>query len=146
MKKVIKLTESDLARIVKRVLMEEEGVSMEGMKLVDINFPEYGLMGKRTEPTLDKPNTIVGSITTPKDWISKGEIKLSNGKDELIILGDNKLGSKLLPSLQIGKIKSAHSSCKGTTFRETIPNDCTVFIKMNNRDEYECDKTGCTPR
>jgi hypothetical protein len=146
MKKIVRLTETDLTRIVKRVLMEQEGDPMEGMKLTDISFPEYGLMGKRPEPNKDVPKTLVGAVTTPKDWISKGQIKLSNGKSELIILGDNKLGPKLLPSKQIGKIKSANQSCKGITSGEKIPQECTVFIKLNNGIEYECDITGCTPR
>lgn len=146
MKKIIKLTESDLTRIVKRVLMEEEGYTMEGMKLVDISFPEYGLMGKRPEPNADVRKTLVGAVTTPKDWISKGQVKLSNGKKELIILGSNKLGSKILPDFQSGQIQNATGTCKGTTSGEEIPGDCTVFIKINNEVEYECTKVGCTPR
>jgi hypothetical protein len=146
MRKVIRLTESDLARIVKRVLMEQEGDPMEGMKLTDINFPEYGLMGKRPEPNADVPKTLVGMVITPKDWISKGQITLSNGKNELIILGDNKLGSKLLPSNQIGKIESAHQSCKGITFGEKIPQDCTVFIKLGDDVSYACDSSKCYTR
>jgi hypothetical protein len=146
MKKVIRLTESDLARIVKRVLMEEEGFTMQGMKLVDISFPEYGLMGKRPDPNADVPKTLVGAVTTTKDWISKGQVKLSNGKKELIILGKEKLGSKILPDYQLGQIQGATEACKGITSGEKIPAGCTVFILMNNKDEYECKSTGCTPR
>jgi hypothetical protein len=146
MKKIIKLTESDLARIVKRVLMEQEGDPMEGMKLTDINFPEYGLMGKRPDPNADVPKTLVGAVASPKDWISKGQIKLSNGKNELIIWGDNKLGPKLSPLTQIGKIESVNQYCKGVTFGEKIPKDCTVFIKLGDDISYECNSLSCSVR
>jgi hypothetical protein len=146
MKKIIRLTESDLARIVKRVLMEQEGDPMDGMKLTEISFPEYGLMGKRPEPNADVPKTLVGAVTTPKDWISKGQIKLSNGKNELIILGNNKLGSKLLPSMQTGKIEGATETCKGRYSEPNIPKDCTVFIKLGDEVSYECNRSGCSTR
>jgi hypothetical protein len=146
MKKIIRLTESDLVRIVKRVLIEQEGDPMEGMKLTDINFPEYGLMGKRPDPNLDIEKTGVGDFFTPEDWIGKGQIKLSNGKSELIILGDNKLGPKLSPLTQIGKIESANQYCKGVTFGEKIPKDCTVFIKLGDDISYECNSLGCSTR
>jgi hypothetical protein len=162
-KKIVRLTESDLARIVKRVIMEQgvktpfdpdldlkmsgpvENKLLDGFKLIDVNFPEYGLMGKRPEPNADIPKTLAGEITTPSDWISKGQIKLSNGKKELLFLGFNKLG-QMFPNQQYGTITSANQSCKGVKSGGTIPEDCTVFIKLKDNTVYACDNQQCYKR
>jgi hypothetical protein len=146
MKKIIRLTESDLARIVKRVLMEQEGDPMLGMKLAAVNFPETGIMGKRPEPNADVPKTLVGGILTPRNWIDAGEVRLTDGKKELTIYGKSTIPYSLSKGLQIGHISSAAQYCKGRYSEPNIPKDCTVFILMNNEDEYECNSTECTPR
>ena len=146
MKKVIKLTESDLARIVKRVLMEQEGDPMLGMKLAAVNFPETGIMGKRPEPHADVPKTLVGGILTPRNWVDAGEVRLTDGKKELTIYGKSTIPYSLSKGLQIGYISSVTQYCKGRSSGTNIPKDCTVFILMNNKDEYACNSTECTPR
>jgi hypothetical protein len=150
MKKVIRLTESDLARIVKRVLMEQgplggktpfdpesdikysepvQNNSLDGFKLVDINFPKYGIAGELTGPTADKPKTLVGAITTPGEWLKKGQIKLSNGKTEIKFFGTEK---------KEGVIKSADKSCLGTLTGTKINNNCWVQIKLKDNTVYSC--------
>ena len=146
MKKIIKLTESDLARIVNRVLMEEEGYTMQGMKLAAVNFPEVGIMGKRPDPNADVPKTLVGAILTPRNWVDAGEVRLTDGKKELTIYGKSTILYSHSKRLQIGYISSATQYCKGRSSGTNISKDCTVFILMNNKDEYECNSTGCTPR
>lgn len=146
MKKIIRLTESDLARIVKRVLMEQEGDPMLGMKLAAVNFPETGIMGKRPEPNADVPKTLVGGILTPRNWIDAGEVRLTDGKKELTIYGKSTIPYSLSKGLQIGHISSVTGNCKGRYSEPNIPKDCTVIILMNNEDEYECNSTECTPR
>ena len=146
MKKTVRLTESDLARIVKRVLMEEEGFTMQGMRLAAVNFPEVGIMGKRPEPNADVPKTLVGGILTPRNWVDAGEVRLTDGKKELTIYGKSTIPYSHSKGLQIGYISSATQYCKGRSSGTNISKDCTVFILMNNKDEYECNSTGCTPR
>ena len=146
MKKIIKLTESDLARIVNRVLMEEEGYTMQGMKLAAVNFPEVGIMGKRPDPNADVPKTLVGAILTPRNWVDAGEVRLTDGKKELTIYGKSTILYSHSKRLQIGYISSATQYCKGRSSGTNISKDCSVFILMNNKDEYECNITGCTPR
>ena len=146
MKKIIKLTESDLARIVNRVLMEEEGYTMKGMRLAAVNFPEVGIMGKRPDPNADVPKTLVGAILTPRNWVDAGEVRLTDGKKELTIYGKSTILYSHSKRLQIGYISSATQYCKGRSSGTNISKDCSVFILMNNKDEYECNITGCTPR
>ena len=148
-KKVIRLTESDLARIVRRVLMEEEGFTMQGMRLAAVNFPEVGIMGKRPEPHADVPKTLVGGILTPRNWIDAGEVRLTDDKKELTIYGKSTIPYSLSKGLQIGYISGANSKCKGRSSGTNISENCTVFIligKEGKYDEYECNSTRCTPR
>lgn len=107
MKKIVRLTESDLIRIVKRVLMEEEGYTIQGMKLAAVNFPEVGIMGKRPDPNSDVPKTLVGGILTPRNWVDAGEVRLTDGKKELTIYGKSTIPYSHSKGLQIGYISSA---------------------------------------
>jgi hypothetical protein len=161
MKKVIRLTESDLARIVKRVIMEQGGKtpfdpdldlkmsgpaennSLDGFKLTIIDFPTGNLTGQyRDAETGDKPKTSFGAIANNasfQTWVDAGHVTLSNGKEEKKFFGKNASGARLRAN---EKITYADKSCKGKV-GFSVPSDCVVTVQLEDGTKYNCWASGC---
>ena len=100
---------------VKPLITESETNKLEGFRLTDVYFPEYGL-----DPTDDNlfQKLKQGSI---REWILAGTAEISNGTEIKNIAG--RQGS-------IGQIDSATAECKGQkgkSFNEA----CTVYFKLD---------------
>ena len=162
LKKVIRLTESDLARIVKRVLNEQGGKtpfdpdldlkmsgpaennSLEGFKLTNISFPKGNLTGQyRDAETGDKPKTIFGGIANSasfQTWVDSGQVDLSNDKEVKKFFGKESTGARLRKDKEM--ITYADKTCKGL-LGVPAPDTCVVTVQLSDGTKYNCWNDGC---
>ena len=122
MKKIIRLTESDLARIVRRVISEEE-ISYNVLNKYLISKPEL-------IPLYQEIEKVLGDKFTEKHFVD--EIKYSGGLKNL----SGGLLPSTINSFKLLKTKFPNITYSDNSYR-TYENQKDVFLKNANRNDNE---------